>query len=40
VRILGNVLDADPDKVAIGQRVEVTWDHLGNDVPYPAFKLA
>jgi uncharacterized OB-fold protein len=40
VRILGNVIGTDPDKVAIGQRVEVAWDHLADDVNYPAFKLA
>jgi uncharacterized OB-fold protein len=40
VRLLGNILDADPDQVAIGQRVALTWDHLSGDVLYPAFKLA
>ncbi len=39
VRILGNILDADPEQVAIGQRVELAWDRLGDDVPYPAFKI-
>ena len=39
VRILGNILGADPDKVTIGQRVEVAWDKLGEDINYPAFKL-
>jgi uncharacterized OB-fold protein len=39
VRIIGNILNADPDSVAIGQRVEVAWDKLGDDVPYPAFNL-
>jgi uncharacterized OB-fold protein len=40
VRIIGNVLGSDPDSVAIGQRVEVIWDQLGDDVQYPAFKIA
>ncbi len=40
VRMLGNILGADPDGVAIGQRVEVTWDRLADEVPYPAFRLA
>jgi uncharacterized OB-fold protein len=39
VRILGNILDVDPDKVAIGQRVAVAWDRLSDDVQYPAFKV-
>ena len=39
VRILGNILDVDPDTVAIGQRVEVAWDRLSDDVQYPAFKV-
>lgn len=40
VRILGNVVDIDPDKVAIGQRVEVSWDRLSDDARYPAFRIA
>lgn len=40
VRILGNILDVDPGKVAIGQRVELAWDRLGDSINYPAFKLA
>ena len=39
VRILGNILDADPDTVAIGQRVVVAWDRLSDDVQYPAFRI-
>ncbi|MBL6954683.1 MAG: Zn-ribbon domain-containing OB-fold protein [Alphaproteobacteria bacterium] len=39
VRILGNVLNAAPDKVAIGQRVELAWDALGDDAQYPGFNL-
>ena len=39
VRILGNVLDADPAAVAIGQRVELAWDSINEEVRYPAFKL-
>jgi uncharacterized OB-fold protein len=39
VRIIGNVLNVDPDTVAIGQRVEVAWDHLADDVQYPAFNV-
>ncbi len=39
VRILGNVLNADPADVAIGQRVELAWDSIGEEVQYPAFNL-
>jgi uncharacterized OB-fold protein len=39
VRILGNILDTDAEKVAIGRRVELVWDRLADNVPYPAFKI-
>jgi hypothetical protein len=39
VRIIGNILNADPNSVAIGQRVEVAWDRLGGDVKYPGFNI-
>ncbi len=39
VRILGNVLDRDPETVAIGQKVELAWDPISADVQYPAFKV-
>jgi len=39
VRMLGNILGADPETIGIGQRVDLTWDRLGEDVPYPAFKI-
>jgi uncharacterized OB-fold protein len=39
VRILGNILNTSPEKVKIGQRVEVCWDHLSIDVSYPAFNI-
>jgi hypothetical protein len=39
VRILGNVLDRDPETVAIGQQVELAWDPISEDVQYPAFKV-
>ncbi|MDE0943280.1 MAG: OB-fold domain-containing protein [Alphaproteobacteria bacterium] len=39
VRILGNVLNAAPETVAIGQRVELAWDAISNDIAYPAFNL-
>jgi uncharacterized OB-fold protein len=39
VRILGNVLNRDPTAVAIGQRVELAWDRIDDDVQYPAFNV-
>jgi uncharacterized OB-fold protein len=39
-RLLGNVLDAEPDAIRIGRRVEIAWDHLADDVHYPAFRLS
>jgi uncharacterized OB-fold protein len=39
VRMLGNIVNVEPDKVAIGQRVEVTWDRLSDDFQYPAFRV-
>jgi uncharacterized OB-fold protein len=39
VRILGNILNREPDKVAIGQRVELAWDAIDGDTAYPAFNV-
>ena len=39
VRILGNVLNMAPDKVAIGQRVELAWDAVNDETAYPAFNV-
>jgi len=39
VRILGNILNKNADTVKIGQRVEVAWDRLSDDVQYPAFNV-
>jgi uncharacterized OB-fold protein len=39
VRILGNVLNAQPDDVQIGARVRLAWDALAEGVQYPAFEL-
>ncbi len=39
VRILGNVLNVEPDAVAIGQRVELAWDAINEDTAYPAFNV-
>ena len=39
VRILGNVLNVEPDAVAVGQRVELAWDAIDGDTAYPAFNV-
>lgn len=39
VRILGNVLNKPADDVAIGQRVQLAWDHIADDAVYPAFNV-
>jgi len=38
-RLLGNVLDASPEEVQIGCRVELAWDELDGGQRYPAFRL-
>jgi hypothetical protein len=39
VRIIANILDAQPDDMKIGQKVELAWDTLDDGVPYPAFRI-
>ena len=39
VRILGNILNREPDTVAIGQRVELAWDAIDDETVYPAFNV-
>ena len=39
VRILGNILRADPEAVRIGQRVALAWDPLADGLDYPAFTI-
>ena len=39
VRIIANILGSNPEEVKIGRRVDLSWDHLEGDTPYPAFKL-
>jgi len=38
-RVLGNIVGSPPEDVKIGAAVEVVWDHLADDVYYPAFRL-
>ena len=39
IQTLGNVLNVEPDKVAIGQRVELAWDAVNDETKYPAFNV-
>jgi uncharacterized OB-fold protein len=39
VRILGRILNRAPGEVAIGDRVEIAWDHFDDGTRYPAFKV-
>lgn len=39
VRVMANILEAEPDDMKIGQKVELVWDTLDDGVPYPAFKI-
>ena len=39
VRIMGNIMNVEPDAVAIGQRVALAWDAINDDIAYPAFNL-
>ena len=38
-RILGNIIDSNVEQIKIGTAVEVAWDHLADDIYYPAFRL-
>jgi uncharacterized OB-fold protein len=38
-RIIGNIVDAEPDAVAIGQPVRVDWYDVATDTTVPVFRL-
>ena len=38
VRFLSNVVNCDPETVAVGMRVRVTWDALEDGLHYPVFE--
>jgi uncharacterized OB-fold protein len=40
VRMIANVLDCEPEQLAIGKRVKLAWDTLAEGKKYPAFTLA
>jgi uncharacterized OB-fold protein len=39
VRILGNILNAQPGDVRIGARVKLAWDKVAEGTQYPAFEV-
>jgi uncharacterized OB-fold protein len=40
VRLLADIINADPRAVRIGMPVTVAWEHLSDDIEYPAFTPA
>jgi uncharacterized protein len=40
VRMLANLVNAEPDSLAIGQPVRLVWEDLGDGVRFPAFEPA
>ena len=40
LRVVGNVLGADPAELAIGQAVEVAFEEIAPDVVLPQWRLA
>ena len=37
-RMLVNIIDCDPDTVHIGDRVEVVWEHVNDEMTTPRFR--
>ena len=37
-RMLVNIIDCDPDKVRIGDAVEIVWEHVNDDMTTPRFR--
>ena len=40
VRLVSNLVDADPESVRIGMAVEVVWEDVGPDLALPRFRPA
>jgi len=40
VRILSNVVDANPDELEIGMPVELVWEDMSEDLAMPRFRPA
>jgi uncharacterized protein len=39
VRMVANIIETDAADIKVGVPVEVTWDKIGDDFLYPAFKV-
>ena len=37
-RMIVNVIDCDVDTLAIGDRVEIVWEHVSDDMSVPRFR--
>lgn len=37
-RMIANIVDCDPDTIAIGDRVEIVWEHLDDQMSVPRFR--
>ncbi len=37
-RMIVNVIDCDPDEVRIGDRVEVVWEHVNDEMTVARFR--
>ena len=40
VRVIGNIVESDPEAVEVGSRVEVAWDDVTDEVTIPRYRLA
>ena len=37
-RMLVNIIDCDPEMVKIGDKVEIVWEHVGDEMSTPRFR--
>jgi uncharacterized protein len=37
-RMIVNIIDCDVDMLAIGDRVEIVWEHVSDDMSVPRFR--
>jgi uncharacterized protein len=37
-RMLVNIIDCDPDRLAIGDKVEIVWEHVNAEMTTPRFR--
>ncbi len=37
-RMIANIVDCDVDKLAIGDRVEIVWEHVNDEMSVPRFR--